>query len=39
MVGGNIPETLQGKHLITLDIGSLVAGSKYRREFERLKKR
>ena len=34
-----MPETLQGKRLLTLDIGSLVAGTKYRGEFEeRLKK-
>ena len=39
MVSGDIPETLQGKRLLTLDIGSLVAGTKYRGEFEeRLKK-
>ena len=36
---GDIPETLQGKRLVTLDIGALVAGTKYRGEFEeRLKK-
>ncbi len=36
---GDIPETLQGKRLVTLDMGSLVAGTKYRGEFEeRLKK-
>jgi ATP-dependent Clp protease ATP-binding subunit ClpC len=39
IVSGDIPETLQGKRLLTLDIGSLVAGTKYRGEFEeRLKK-
>ena len=39
MVAGDVPETLQGKRLLTLDIGSLVAGTKYRGEFEeRLKK-
>src|SRR3989304_417422 len=33
------PETLQGKRLVTLDVGALVAGTKYRGEFEeRLKK-
>ena len=34
-----VPSTLQGKRLVTLDMGSLVAGTKYRGEFEeRLKK-
>ena len=37
--GGDVPETLSGKRLVTLDMGALVAGTKYRGEFEeRLKK-
>ncbi|MBI4282536.1 MAG: ATP-dependent Clp protease ATP-binding subunit, partial [Chloroflexi bacterium] len=39
MINGEVPETLQGKRLVTLDMGALVAGTKYRGEFEeRLKK-
>ncbi len=39
IVANDIPETLAGKRVLTLDIGSLVAGTKYRGEFEeRLKK-
>ena len=39
IVQGDVPDTLLGKRMLTLDIGSLVAGTKYRGEFEeRLKK-
>ena len=39
IASGEIPDTLQGKRLVTLDMGALVAGTKYRGEFEeRLKK-
>ncbi|MEA3019235.1 MAG: ATP-dependent Clp protease ATP-binding subunit ClpC, partial [Actinomycetota bacterium] len=39
IVGGDVPETLKGKQLYTLDLGALVAGSRYRGDFEeRLKK-
>jgi ATP-dependent Clp protease ATP-binding subunit ClpB len=34
IAAGDVPETLRDKRLITLDIGSLVAGSKFRGEFE-----
>src|SRR5436309_1489320 len=39
IVKGEVPETLKDKHLYTLDLGALVAGSRYRGDFEeRLKK-
>ncbi len=39
IVQGNVPETLKDKQLYTLDLGSLIAGSRYRGDFEeRLKK-
>src|SRR5690606_3022470 len=39
IVNGTIPETLKDKQLYTLDLGALVAGSRYRGDFEeRLKK-
>ncbi|GGG80267.1 ATP-dependent Clp protease ATP-binding subunit [Corynebacterium pelargi] len=39
IVNGKVPETLKDKQLYTLDLGSLVAGSRYRGDFEeRLKK-
>src|SRR5215210_6587245 len=34
IVAGDIPEGLKGKRVVALDIGALVAGSKYRGEFE-----
>jgi ATP-dependent Clp protease ATP-binding subunit ClpB len=34
IVAGDVPESLKGKRLIGLDIGAMVAGSKYRGEFE-----
>src|SRR5882762_3623280 len=34
IVAGDVPEGLKGKTLVALDIGALVAGSKYRGEFE-----
>ncbi len=34
IVDGNVPETLKGKRIITLDIAGMIAGAKYRGEFE-----
>ena len=34
IVAGNVPEMLLGKRVLSLDMGSLVAGTKYRGEFE-----
>jgi ATP-dependent Clp protease ATP-binding subunit ClpB len=34
IVNGDVPESLKGKHLVVLDIGQLLAGAKYRGEFE-----
>ncbi len=34
IVSGDVPETLKGKKLVGLDLGSMLAGAKYRGEFE-----
>lgn len=34
MAAGDVPESLKGKDLVSLDLGMLVAGTKYRGEFE-----
>lgn len=34
IIAGDVPETLRGRRLISLDLGAMVAGAKYRGEFE-----
>lgn len=34
IIDGNVPETLSGRRIVTLDISGMLAGSKYRGEFE-----
>lgn len=34
IISGKVPETLNGKRILSLDLGSMIAGSKYRGEFE-----
>jgi ATP-dependent Clp protease ATP-binding subunit ClpB len=34
IIAGDVPESLKGKSLISLDLGAMVAGSKFRGEFE-----
>ena len=39
IIGGYVPTSLQGKNIITLDLGLIIAGSRYRGDFEKRLKR
>jgi len=39
IIAGNVPLVLQGKNIITLDLGLIIAGSRYRGDFEKRLKR
>jgi ATP-dependent Clp protease ATP-binding subunit ClpA len=39
IIGGYVPQGLQGKNIITLDLGLIIAGSRYRGDFEKRLKR
>lgn len=34
LIGAQVPETMKGKRILSLDLGALIAGAKYRGEFE-----
>jgi ATP-dependent Clp protease ATP-binding subunit ClpC len=34
VISGDVPETLRGKRIVTLDLSGMVAGTKYRGDFE-----
>jgi len=39
IIGGYVPQSLQGKNIISLDLGLIIAGSRYRGDFEKRLKR